>query len=72
MRRVDVNRRVSITPLTSSLMIVVPLHSANFPTLSTWLSGSTALRELHLAENKISDVEGLHRLLKPTWRVPTL
>uniref|UniRef100_A0A0E0PPJ4 Uncharacterized protein n=1 Tax=Oryza rufipogon TaxID=4529 RepID=A0A0E0PPJ4_ORYRU len=36
------------------------------------LSGSTALRELHLAENKISDVEGLHRLLKPTWRVPTL
>uniref|UniRef100_A0A0E0JB40 Uncharacterized protein n=1 Tax=Oryza nivara TaxID=4536 RepID=A0A0E0JB40_ORYNI len=36
------------------------------------LSGCTALRELHLAENKISDVEGLHRLLKPTWRVPTL
>nr|XP_015619210.1 lysine-rich arabinogalactan protein 19 [Oryza sativa Japonica Group] len=35
------------------------------------LSGCTALRELYLAWNKISD-EGLHWLLKPTWRVPTL
>jgi hypothetical protein len=28
------------------------------------LSGCTAIRELYLAGNKISDVEGLHRLLK--------
>jgi hypothetical protein len=39
-------------------------QSANFNVHYSGLSSCTAIRELYLAGNKISDVEGLHRLLK--------